>query len=153
MRAGLCAKCMTWASRRAERPLSCHCRRLYSRPRMMSDTPLLFVPVGENEACLFGMEARGRACRLAENAAFECADAVAPARAALVASMDYAWDPAWLKALRERPRSVLTLGGKPVMAHVPVDADAAAAIDALRSGHSIAGYEALPAETTELSYA
>ena len=40
-------------------------------------------------------------------------------RAALLASLDYAWDPAWLKAMRSRPRTVLTLGGKPVLVHVP----------------------------------
>ncbi len=41
------------------------------------------------------------------------------AGAALLASMAYGWDPAWLKAMRDRPGTVLTLGGKPVMAHVP----------------------------------
>ena len=86
---------------------------------MATEGPLLFVPVGANSARLFGMDARERACRLATNAGFECADAIPPDRAALVASMDYAWDPAWLKAMRSRPREVLTLGGKPVMAHVP----------------------------------
>ena len=86
---------------------------------MASEAPLLFVPVGDNAARPFGMDARERACRLAANAGFECADAVQPGRSALVASMAYAWDPAWLKAMRGRPRTVLTLGGKPVMAHVP----------------------------------
>jgi phosphatidylglycerophosphate synthase len=120
---------------------------------MASDLPLLFLPVGDNQARLFGMEARDRACRLATNAGFECVDEVAPRRSALVASMDYAWDPAWLKAMRARPRSVLTLGGKPVMAHVPADEDASAAIHGLSAGRAIEGYEALPAETTELNYA
>ena len=120
---------------------------------MASDLPVLFVPVGENEACLFGMEARDRACGLAENAGFESAEAVAPGRAALVASMDYAWDPAWLKALRERPRSVLTLGGRPVMAHVPAGEDSTAVVHGLKAGRSLGDYEALPAETTELNYA
>ena len=73
---------------------------------MASDLPLLFVPVGDNEAGLFGMTARDRACRLATNAGFECADAVAPGRAALVASMDYAWDPAWIKVIEYFPVSM-----------------------------------------------
>ncbi|HEX8841413.1 MAG TPA: CDP-alcohol phosphatidyltransferase family protein, partial [Sphingomicrobium sp.] len=120
---------------------------------MPSDPPLLFVPVGDNDACLFGMGARDRACRLAVNAGFECADEVAPGRAALVASMDYAWDPAWLKALREKPRSLLTLGGKPVMAHVPAGEEAAVAVAGLEQGAPISGYETLAAETTELNYA
>ena len=120
---------------------------------MASDLSLIFVPVGENEARLFGMNARDRACRLATNAGFECADKFSPERAALVASMGYAWDPAWLKAMRERPTSVLTLGGKPVMAHVPIGGNAEEVARALETGGAIAGYEAIPAETTELNYA
>src|SRR5690349_8697612 len=91
---------------------------------MASDTPLLFVPVGENAARPFGMDARERACRLATNAGFECADEVSEGRSALVASLAYAWDPAWLRAMAGRPRSVLTQWGKPVMAHVPEGGDA-----------------------------
>jgi phosphatidylglycerophosphate synthase len=120
---------------------------------MPSDPPLLFVPVGDNDACLFGMGARDRACRLAANAGFECAEEIAPGRPALVASMDYASDPAWLKALREKPRAVLTLGGKPVMAHVPAGEDAGPVVAGLKQGAPISGYEALAAETTELNYA
>jgi phosphatidylglycerophosphate synthase len=120
---------------------------------MASDLPLLFVPLGDNEACLFGMAARDRACRLATNAGFESADHATPQRAALIASMDYAWDPAWLKAMRERPRSVLTLAGRPVMAHVPAGEDANLAAEVLKSGSAVEGYEAIPAETTELNYA
>ncbi|HEY6049225.1 MAG TPA: CDP-alcohol phosphatidyltransferase family protein [Sphingomicrobium sp.] len=117
----------------------------------MSETPL-FVPVGSNPARAFGMEARERACRLAANAGFECADAVQAGRAALVASMDYAWDPAWLKAIAARTGNVLTLGGKPVIAHLPADGDAAATLAAVESGVVPPGYELLPAESAELSY-
>ncbi|MFL6849003.1 MAG: CDP-alcohol phosphatidyltransferase family protein [Sphingomicrobium sp.] len=120
---------------------------------MASDPALLFVPVGTSAARLFGMDARARACRLAANAGFECADTAAAGKATLLASMDYAWDPAWLKAMRSRPRAVLTLGGKPVMAHVPAGDDAAAVSDAIETGRPVERYEALPAETTELSYA
>ncbi len=114
---------------------------------------MLFVPVGSNPAHLFGMDARTRACRLAGNSGFECADSVEPGRAALVASMAYAWDPAWLKALRSRPNTVLTLGGKPVMAHVPAGKDLWAAFSAVEAGSALDGYEVLVAETAELSYA
>jgi phosphatidylglycerophosphate synthase len=113
---------------------------------------LLFVPVGENRAKPFGMEARNRACRLATNAGFECSDAVQSGRSVLLASIAYAWDPAWLKAMRARPRAVLTIGGKPVMAHVPADEDAEKIANALNSGAPIDGYEVLDAETAELSY-
>ena len=114
---------------------------------------MLFVAVGSNPARLFGMDARDRACRLAANAGFECADEQEPGRAVLLASMDYAWDPAWLKAMRTRPRGVLTLAGRPVMAHVPADWDAAKAADAMAEGAVRDGYDVLDAETAELSYA
>jgi phosphatidylglycerophosphate synthase len=122
------------------------------RTAMASDETLLFVPVGSNPARLFGMNARDRACRLAANAGFECTDEQQPGRAALLANMDYAWDPAWLKAMRTRPRSVLTLAGRPVMAHVPADWDAAKAADAMAEGAVRDGYDVLDAETAELSY-
>src|SRR4051812_39994662 len=101
------------------------------RTAMASDEPLLFVPVGSNPARVFGMDAQQRACRLAINAGFECGDVPHEGRAALIASMAYAWDPAWLKALRIQPGTVLTLGGKPVLAHVPKDADGAEAVRAM----------------------
>jgi phosphatidylglycerophosphate synthase len=123
------------------------------RAAMASDLPLLFVPLGDNRGRPFGMDARDRACRLATNAGFECADSARGGRAALLASMDYAWDPAWLKAMARRPNSVLTLSGKPVIAHVPADADAAAAAAAIEAGGPLPGYEVVDAETAELNYA
>jgi phosphatidylglycerophosphate synthase len=122
-------------------------------PAMSSDAPLLFVPVGSNPARLFGMDAKTRACRLATNAGFECAESVEPGHAALVASLAYAWDPAWLKALRSRPNTVLTLGGKAVMAHVAAGGDLSAAFAAVETGTGLEGYDELAAETAELSYA
>jgi phosphatidylglycerophosphate synthase len=117
---------------------------------MASDAPLLFVPVGSNPARPFGMDATARACRLAANAGFECADVDQPGRAALLASMAYGWDPAWLKEMRNRPRTVLTLGGKPVLAHVPEGEEAATVAAAIENGSAIGGYEAVAAETAEL---
>jgi hypothetical protein len=118
---------------------------------MASDTPLLFIPIGDNAARPFGTDARDRACRLATNAGFECADAPQRSRAALLASMAYGWDPAWLKEMRERPRAVLTLGGRPVMAHVPESEDAAAVAAAIEGGRPIEGYEDVAAETATLT--
>jgi phosphatidylglycerophosphate synthase len=134
-------------------PLPWPRHRLYAAQPMASDAPLLFVPVGSNAARVFGLDARDRACRLAENAGFDCAEETDGGRATLLAGMAYAWDPAWLKAMRDRPKSVLTLGGTPVMAHVPEGEDTAAVAEALQAGRTVAGYEELPAETTELSYA
>jgi phosphatidylglycerophosphate synthase len=119
---------------------------------MSSDAPILFVPIGSNAAHPFGIDASERACRLATNAGLECADEAQRGRAALLASMAYAWDPAWLKAMAGRPRTVLTLGGKPVMAHVPADENAAKIAEAVGSSAPIAGYELLDAETAKLSY-
>ena len=116
-------------------------------------SPVLFVPVGDNPARAFGMDARERACRLASNAGFECAEEIPDGTASVIASMSYAWDPAWLKAMRERPRTILTWRGKPVLAHVPGDADSAPVISAMKSGEAVVEYEQLDAETAELSYA
>ena len=123
------------------------------RGAMTTDPALLFIPVGVNPARPFGMDASDRACRLAANAGFECADRPAPGRAALIANMGYAWDPAWLNAMRTRPGAVLTLGDEPVLAHVPADADVAAVIEAMASGADLDGFHPLAAETAELSYA
>jgi phosphatidylglycerophosphate synthase len=120
---------------------------------MANDAALLFVPVGTTEARPFGMDARERACRLATNAGLECVDAPESGRAALLASMHYAWDPAWLKAMRTRPATMLTAGGEPVMVHVPADGNAEAAAAGLEDRQAVQGYELLPAETAELSYA
>jgi phosphatidylglycerophosphate synthase len=117
---------------------------------MASETSLLFVPVGDNRARPFGMDARQRACRLATNAGFECADQPQDRRAALLASMAYGWDPAWIREMRNRPGTVLTLGGNPVMAHVPEGSDASAAVAAIEEGRPIDGYDFIAAETAEL---
>ncbi|HEX4800209.1 MAG TPA: CDP-alcohol phosphatidyltransferase family protein [Sphingomicrobium sp.] len=115
--------------------------------------PMLFVPVGTNPARVFGMDARERACRLARNAGFDCAEAPQPGRAMLLASVRYAWDPAWLKTMRSRPGTVLTLGGEPVMVHVPIGGNLAGVAAGLEDHQVVQGYEELPAETTELNYA
>jgi phosphatidylglycerophosphate synthase len=118
----------------------------------MDEERLQFVAVGANRARPFGMDAREGSCRLAANPGFDCADAAESGRAALLASMDYAWDPAWLKAMRERPRTMLTLGGKPVMAHVPAGEDVAPVVAALENDSRAEGYDVLASETAQLSY-
>jgi phosphatidylglycerophosphate synthase len=120
---------------------------------MASEPSLLFVPVGRNAARPFGMSARERACRLARNAGLECADRPRPEGPALLASMRYAWDPAWLKAMRTRPGTILTLDDEPVMVHVGPGQNPAAAAAGLEDHQLVEGYELLRAETAELSYA
>ena len=119
----------------------------------MSEEKLLFVALGDNPARPFGMGARERAHRLAANAGFETSDEAAKGRAVVLASVDYAWDPAWLKAIAKRPGTVLTLAGKPVMTHVPADGDPESAARAFETGKPLKGYAAMAAETEELSYA
>ena len=118
---------------------------------MSSAPPLLFVPVGTNGARLFGMDARTRACRLAANAGFECREAE-PQSGALVASLDFAWDPAWLTEIAGRPSSVLTWQG-PVLAHVHAQG---VPPPSRIGGARFAGacrQEAIEAETVELANA
>ncbi|GAA4725243.1 CDP-alcohol phosphatidyltransferase family protein [Sphingomonas lutea] len=116
----------------------------------MSEAPLLFVPVGDNGAMMFGMPARDRACRLATNAGFACADAPEPGRAMLLANMRYTWDPAWIREMRDRPGTMLTLGGEPVLIHVPVGANLAEAKAALAENRAAQGYDLIAAEDVEL---
>jgi phosphatidylglycerophosphate synthase len=122
------------------------------RPAMADEPSLLFVPVGKNEARPFGMDARTRVLRLATNAGFECSERIEPGRAMLLSSMRYAWDPAWMKAMRARPGTMLTLDGEPVMAHVKADSNPVAAAAGLEDYQIVEGYELLAAETAELSY-
>ncbi len=114
---------------------------------------MTFVAIGDNQAKPFGMSARDRACRLASNIGLECAEEPQSGLPALLASMDYAWDPAWLRAMISRPKTMLTFGGKPVLTHVPADGDAQTASAAIASGAALDGYETLDAETAELNYA
>jgi phosphatidylglycerophosphate synthase len=120
------------------------------RLAVASEMPLLFVPVGSNAARPFGLDARERACRLATNAGFECANGPDASRAVLLASLRYAWDPAWLKEMAGRSNTILTYAGEPVMAHVPAGANAAAAAAGLEDHQIVEGYELLAAETAEL---
>jgi phosphatidylglycerophosphate synthase len=122
---------------------------------MSSGDPLLFVPVGSNSARLFGLDARARACRLAANAGLECADEAVPGRGTILASLAYAWDPAWLTEIAQRPNSVLTLDGRPVLANVAVGGPALAPVaEALEHGDlsALDGLESIASETVELSY-
>jgi phosphatidylglycerophosphate synthase len=128
------------------------CSVAFMRAGMADDTPLLFVPVGTNGARVFGMDARERACRLATNAGLTCVDEVSPGSPALVASMAYAWDPVWLVALRNQPRSVLMFEDRPVIAHVPADEDAVTIIEAIGAGKPLGGYEPLDAGTAYISH-
>jgi phosphatidylglycerophosphate synthase len=115
----------------------------------MSETPI-FVPLGENPAQVFGLDPRTRACRFAEKAGMEYRQWPEQDRAALLANLAYAWDPVWLKVLRNKPGFVLTLYGQPALAHVERNADAAA--EAILAGKVPEGLDPIDAETAEVGY-
>ena len=112
----------------------------------------LFVPVGSNSARLFGMDARDRACRLAANMGLPCAEEAATGRGVVLANMAFAWDPAWLREISGRPGTLLTIGGQPVLAHVPAGQDTPAVSSAMTGGAgSTAGLERIASENAELT--
>ncbi|WP_458389272.1 CDP-alcohol phosphatidyltransferase family protein [Sphingomonas sp. F9_3S_D5_B_2] len=119
---------------------------------MAIEPPLQFVSVGSNPARLFGMSATERANRLAANAGLEPVSSLQPDRPALLASAEFAWDPAWLRALRDRPNTLLTLGGRAVMAHVGAGENSERVAAALQGGPLPEHYAVLASETAELSY-
>lgn len=121
---------------------------------MADSSDPLFITAGSNAVRLFGMDVNTRGRRLAANAGLDCAQRALAGRAALIASAEFAWDPALLKALRERPESVLTLAGRPVIAHVPAGA-AADAVQRMARGEfePPAHFQRIAAERTEIANA
>ena len=115
------------------------------------DPPPLFVPIGDNGARPFGMDARALACALAAKAGLEPAEAPIAGRAVVLADMAFAWDPAWARAMAASPGKVLVKDGQPVLAHVAAGGDVALAMAAMRGGFSVAGLEPLDADSAELS--
>ena len=118
-----------------------------------ASAPPIFVPVGDNAARVFGLDADTRARRLAAKAKLECAGAARPGQAVLLSDLDFAWDPAWLAAIAKRPGSVLMLGHRAVLAHVPAHQDSAAMVAAMEQRTAWTGseFDRLDAETTELN--
>jgi phosphatidylglycerophosphate synthase len=114
----------------------------------------VFLPVGDNPVRIFGLDAHERACRLAVKAGFECVSAVPPGQAAILANLDFAWDPAWLAVIADRPGSILEHEGTPVLAHLPVGRARPAVEQAmLGAGGSLDGLERLDTDTEEVTYA
>ena len=112
-----------------------------------------FVPVGDNPARVFGLDAETRARRLAAKVGLDCASAARPGATVILADLDFAWDPTWLKAIVERPGSVLMLGTRAVLAHVPGHRDAAPLAAAMAQGADWTGsdFDRLDAATAELT--
>jgi phosphatidylglycerophosphate synthase len=120
---------------------------------MSNDLPPVFVPVGSADVRLFGLKRDEHARRLARNAGFVPADRPLPSRSALLGNLNFAWDPAWLKAIGKQPGRVLTFRGHPVIAHF---ADGQAAEDCLAGfaeGRVPEQLEPVDAEAAQLNYA
>jgi phosphatidylglycerophosphate synthase len=120
---------------------------------MDNDSRPLFIPVGVNPTRIFGLDAGERACRLAENAGFDCAESPAPDRASLLANLDFAWDPAWLRLVGSRTGSVLLFEEKPVLANVPSGlATEPVEKSMLGVGGLLEGLEPIDAASAEVAY-
>ena len=113
----------------------------------------VFLTVGDNPTPVFGLGPKERACRLAGSAGLECVETAQPGRSQLLANLNYAWDPAWLRTIADRPGTVLELDGKPVIAHVPLGHSRAPVEQAmLGNAGSLEGLEAIDARSAEVSY-
>jgi phosphatidylglycerophosphate synthase len=111
-----------------------------------------FHPVGDNPVRVFGLETAERACRLASNAGFECVDTLPASGGVLLANLDFAWDPVWLKLVGSRSDSVLMHEGKPVLAHVWAGAGAEGVQKAmLGAAGSLEGLQAIDSESAEVT--
>lgn len=90
-------------------------------------------PVGSNETRLWGLTAYERLRRIArvQGVSVDSEDAV------ILANLDHVWDPAWLRLVRERPDSVVTQCGVPVLAHVTDPATREQVAEAMRKRASL----------------
>ena len=96
------------------------------------DTKPLFIAVGDNEARAFGMAAAERAAALGVKAGMEPAAAPEPSRGTVLADLDFAWDPAWARAIAQRPDTALVKDGRAVLVHLSAGADVEAVAAAMR---------------------
>ena len=101
----------------------------------------IVLPIGSNDTRAWGLTALERLRRIAAKQGFTVADAT-PAGPALLVDLGHAFDPAWLKFAAQHPDTAITLGGRPVLAHV-TDAEAAASV---RAGTVPAGVRTLAVE-------
>lgn len=88
------------------------------------------VAVGENRVKLWGLTPRQRLQRIADKHGMELADHGERGPAILV-SLDYVFDPAWLRTIAVSPATVLTIEGMPVLANCPDAASCNAVRDAM----------------------
>ncbi len=85
--------------------------------------------IGNNPTLLWGLTSTERNRRIAHAAGLP-EDPPGGSGATLLIDADYAFDPQWLRFMRDRPESVLTKDGAPIMAHTA----AASAVAAMERG-------------------
>ena len=113
----------------------------------------VFVAVGDNPALAFGMAAGARANALGIKAGMDPADAPDPARATVLADLDFVWDPAWARAIAQRPATALVKDGRAVLVHLVAGADIEPVAAAMRERRPLdpADLTILDADRAELS--
>lgn len=103
--------------------------------------------VGTNPTLLWGMDSAERTRRIAAAAGLPFADGPADDAAdgaVLLVHAGFAFDPAWLRTMAARPGHVLTVGGRPVIAHAT--GDHAAVARAMQAGRTPSGLIVLARE-------
>ena len=117
------------------------------------DPKPLFIAVGDNPARAFGMAADARAAALGIKAGMEPASAPDPARATVLADLDYTWDPAWARAIAQRPATALVKDGRAVLVHLVAGVDVELVATAMRERRPLEAKDLtiLDADRAELS--
>ncbi|SFR84368.1 CDP-alcohol phosphatidyltransferase family protein [Sphingomonas jatrophae] len=102
--------------------------------------------VGDAPARLWSLTGRERITRIARAQGLGLVDA--PASATILANAAFAFEPLWLRHVAAHPGMVLTLGGVPVLAHVPHPGRAAAVAAAMAAmaPADVAGLDVLAGE-------
>ena len=84
----------------------------------MVTTDIAFLGYGDNATRVFGLDPATRARRFAAKARLTPVDRATAGGALVVADLGHAWDPSWLAHVRDTPGLVVTVGGRPVLAHL-----------------------------------
>ena len=113
----------------------------------------LLIAVGDNKARAFGMAADTRAAALGIKAGMDPATAPDPGRATVLADLDFAWDPAWARAIAQRPGTALVKDGRAVLVHLVAGAEVEGVAAAMRDKRPIepGDLTILDADRAELS--
>jgi phosphatidylglycerophosphate synthase len=96
------------------------------------DPPVSFETVGANPVRLWGLDTGERVRRIAAGEGLGGIGAPV-----VLANADHVFDPAWMRRAAERPGLVLTLAGRPVLAHARSELEAAGVRAAMREGAAV----------------